>query len=276
MLYWSKPYLVVTEKTVRLNGYVHGKKKEKELRTELEQASAAHDDAMRQVAKWQAAQVNVRRLGEKLALRELQSELEGYTAATAEAKANLNQAQTALAQAQQQLANVPLQTKSAAKQLQSQLDALGRENEKLDALGQLLADRKAFQSKMDSTAKEAGELAATEPDNPNLAKAAELLGETVTLLGKDIESVQSRLADQQKTTNDSKIAVATIQKELDQLKLLPQKLDSEIRSKTETVKSAAKKHQKKLEEEKTFAEKVANQQSKADKISSHYFALLPK
>ena len=252
------------------------KKKEKELRTELEQASAAHDDAMRQVAKWQAAQVNVRRLGEKLALRELQSELEGYTAATAEAKANLNQAQTALAQAQQQLANVPLQTKSAAKQLQSQLDALGRENEKLDALGQLLADRKAFQSKMDSTAKEAGELAATEPDNPNLAKAAELLGETVTLLGKDIESVQSRLADQQKTTNDSKIAVATIQKELDQLKLLPQKLDSEIRSKTETVKSAAKKHQKKLEEEKTFAEKVANQQSKADKISSHYFALLPK
>ena len=171
---------------------------------------------------------------------------------------------------------MPLQTKSAAKQLQSQLDALGRENEKLDALGQLLADRKAFQSKMDSTAKEAGELAATEPDNPNLAKAAELLGETVTLLGKDIESVQSRLADQQKTTNDSKIAVATIQKELDQLKLLPQKLDSEIRSKTETVKSAAKKHQKKLEEEKTFAEKVANQQSKADKISSHYFALLPK
>ena len=275
-MYWSKPYLVVTEKTVRLNGYVHGKKKEKELRTELEQASAAHDDAMRQVAKWQAAQVNVRRLGEKLALRELQSELEGYTAATAEAKANLNQAQTALAQAQQQLANVPLQTKSAAKQLQSQLDALGRENEKLDALGQLLADRKAFQSKMDSTAKEAGELAATEPDNPNLAKAAELLGETVTLLGKDIESVQSRLADQQKTTNDSKIAVATIQKELDQLKLLPQKLDSEIRSKTETVKSAAKKHQKKVEEEKTFAEKVANQQSKADKISSHYFALLPK
>ena len=73
---------------MRLNGYVHGKKKEKELRTELEQASAAHDDAMRQVTKWQAAQVNVRRLGEKLALRELQSELEGYTAATAEAKAD--------------------------------------------------------------------------------------------------------------------------------------------------------------------------------------------
>ncbi|MEC8974001.1 MAG: hypothetical protein VYB66_09615, partial [Verrucomicrobiota bacterium] len=57
------------------------KKKEKELRAELEQASAAHDDAMRQVAKWQAAQVNVRRLGEQLALRELKAELEGYTAA---------------------------------------------------------------------------------------------------------------------------------------------------------------------------------------------------
>ena len=62
-------------------------------------------------------------------------ELEGYTAATAEAKAKLSQAQAALAQAQKQLTNVPAQANAASEKLQSQLDALGRENEKLDALG---------------------------------------------------------------------------------------------------------------------------------------------
>ena len=92
--------------------------------------------ATRQVAKWEAAQFNVRRLGEKLALQKLQSELEGYTTATAEAKAELSQAQAALAAVQQQLANVPAQTKAATTKLQDQLETLGRENEKLHALGQ--------------------------------------------------------------------------------------------------------------------------------------------
>lgn len=250
--------------------------KEKEHRKKLEQAKNAHDTATRQVAKWEAAQINVRRLGEKLALRELQAELEGYTAKTAEAKVELSQAQAALAQAQQKLANVPTQTKTAIAKLQSQLDALGRESEKLDALGQLLDDRKAFQTKMESTADETIKLAATEPDNPTLAKVADLLKETITLLGKDIESVQSQLNTQQKSTATAKTAVAAAQKDLDQLKLLPEKLESEIQSKTASVKPISGRHQKISEEEKTFAGKVASQQAKTDKTSNQYFALLPK
>lgn len=250
--------------------------KEKEHRKKLEQAKNAHDTATRQVAKWEAAQINVRRLGEKLALRELQAELEGYTAKTAEAKVELSQAQAALAQAQQKLANVPTQTKTAIAKLQSQLDALGRESEKLDALGQLLDDRKAFQTKMESTADETIKLAATEPDNPTLAKVADLLKETITLLGKDIESVQSQLNTQQKSSATAKTAVAAAQKDLDQLKLLPEKLESEIQSKTASVKPISGRHQKISEEEKTFAGKVASQQAKTDKTSNQYFALLPK
>ena len=252
------------------------KKIETERREKLEQARAAHDAATGQVAKWEAAQFNVRRLAEKLALQKLQSELEGYTAATAEAKAELSQAQAALAAVQQQLANVPAQTKVATTKLQDQLETLGRENEKLDALGQLLADRKSFQSRMESTAGQTGELAATEPDNPTLAKVASLLKETITLLGKDIESVQSRLNTQQKSTATAKTAVAAVQKDLDQLKLLPEKLEAEIQSKTASVKSTTGRHQKVSEEEKTFAGKVATQQAKTDKTSNQYFALLPK
>ena len=252
------------------------KKIETERREKLEQARAAHDAATRQVAKWEAAQFNVRRLGEKLALQKLQSELEGYTTATAEAKAELSQAQAALAAVQQQLANVPAQTKVATTKLQDQLETLGRENEKLDALGQLLADRKSFQSRMESTARETGELAATEPDNPTLAKVASLLKETITLLGKDIESVQSRLNTQQKSTATAKTAVAAAQKDLDQLKLLPEKLEAQIQSKTASVKPISGRHQKVSEEEKTFAGKVAAQQAKTDKTSNQYFALLPK
>ena len=252
------------------------KKIEIERREKLEQDTAAHDAATRQVAKWEAAQLNVRRLGEKLALQKLQSELEGYTAATASAKAELSQAQVGLANVQQQLANVPVQTKVATTKLQNQLETLGRENEKLDALGQLLADRKSFQSRMESTHRETGELAATEPDNPTLAKAASLLKETITLLGKDIESVQSRLNTQQKSTATAKTAVAAAQKDLDQLKLLPEKLEAEIQSKTASVKSTSGSHQKVSEEEKTFAGKVAAQQAKIDKTSNQYFALLPK
>jgi len=252
------------------------KKNETERRQKLEQARSAHDAATRQVAKWEAAQINVRRLGEKLALRELQAELEGYTAATASAKAELSQAQVGLAAVQQQLANVPAQTKVTTTKLQNQLETLGRENEKLDALGQLLADRKSFQSRMESTARETGELAATEPDNPTLVKVASLLKETITLLGKDIESVQSRLNTQQKSTATAKTAVASAQKDLDQLKLLPEKLEAEIQSKTASVKSTSGRHQKVSEEEKTFAGKVAAQQAKTDKTSNQYFALLPK
>ena len=252
------------------------KDKEKEHRKKLEQAKSAHDTATRQVAKWEAAQINVRRLGEKLALRELQAELEGYTAKTAESKVELSQAQAALAAVQQQLANVPAQTKIATTKLQDQLETLGRENEKLDALGQLLADRKSFQSRMESTARETGELAATEPDNPTLAKVANLLKETITLLGIDIESVQSRLNTQQKSTATAKTAVAAAQKDLDQLKLLPEKLEAEIQSKTASVKPISGRHQKVSEEEKTFARKVASQQAKVDKTSNQYFALLPK
>ena len=252
------------------------KKNETERRQKLEQARSAHDAATRQVAKWEAAQINVRRLGEKLALRELQAELEGYTAKTAEAKVELSQAQAALAAVQQQLANVPAQTKVTTTKLQNQLETLGRENERLDALGQLLADRKSFQSRMESTARETGELAATEPDNPTLAKVASLLKETITLLGKDIESVQSRLNTQQKSTATAKTAVAAAQKDLDQLKLLPEKLEAEIQSKTASVKSTSGSHQKVSEEEKTFAGKVAAQQAKIDKTSNQYFALLPK
>jgi hypothetical protein len=252
------------------------KKKENEQRIKLEQATAAHNAATRRVAKWEAAQINVRRLGEKLALRELQAELESYTAATAEAKAKLSQTQAALGQAQQKLANVPTQTKTAIAKLQSQLDALGQESEKLDALGQLLDDRKAFQTKMESTADETIKLAATEPNNPTLAKAAKLLKETVTLLGKDIESVQSRLAAQQKTTADAKTSVSVAQKDLDQLKLLPEKLEADIKAKTEIAKAATENHLNILDEEKTFAKKVATQQAKTDKTSNQYFALLPK
>ena len=252
------------------------KDKEKEHRKKLEQAKNAHDAATRQVAKWEAAQLNVRRLGEKLALQKLQSELEGYTAATASAKAELSQVQVGLANVQQQLANVPAQTKVATTKLQNQLEILGRENEKLDALAQLLADRKSFQLRMESTAIETGELAATEPDNPTLAKVASLLKETITLLGKDIESVQSRLNTQQKSTATAKTAVAAAQKDLDQLKLLPEKLEAEIQSKTASVKSTSGSHQKVSEEEKTFAGKVAAQQAKIDKTSNQYFALLPK
>ena len=206
----------------------------------------------------------------------MQAELEGYTAKTAEAKVELSQAQAALAQAQQKLANVPTQTKTAITKLQSQLDALGRESEKLDALGQLLNNRKAFQTKMESTADETIKLAATEPDNPTLAKATKLLKETVTLLEKDIESVQSRLNTQQKSTATAKTAVAAAQKDLDQLKLLPEKLEAEIQSKTASVKPISGRHQKISEEEKTFAGKVASQQAKIDKTSNQYFALLPK
>ena len=252
------------------------KKKEIERRKNFETTNAVHNAATRQVAKWEAAQVNVRRLGEKLALQEMQSELEGHTAATAEAKAELSQAQAALAAVKKQLADLPGQTKAATTKLGDQLDALGRENEKLDALGQLLADRKSFQSRMESTARETGELAATEPDNPTLAKVASLLKETITLLGKDIESVQSRLNTQQKPTATAKTAVAAVQKDLDQLKLLPEKLEAEIQSKTASVKSTTGRHQKVSEEEKTFAGKVATQQAKTDKTSNQYFALLPK
>ena len=202
--------------------------------------------------------------------------MESYTAATAEAKAKLSQTQAALGQAQQKLANVPTQTKTAIAKLQSQLDALGQESEKLDALGQLLDDRKAFQTKMESTADETIKLAATEPNNPTLAKAAKLLKETVTLLGKDIESVQSRLAAQQKTTADAKTSVSVAQKDLDQLKLLPEKLEADIKAKTEIAKAATENHLNILDEEKTFAKKVATQQAKTDKTSNQYFALLPK
>ena len=252
------------------------KKIETERREKLEQDTAAHDAATRQVAKWEASQLNVRRLGEKLALQKLQSELKDYTAATASAKAELSQTQVGLANVQQQLANVPAQTKVATTKLQNQLKTLGRENEKLDALAQLLADRKSFQLRMESTAIETGELAATEPDNPTLAKVASLLKETITLLGKDIESVQSRLNTQQKSTATAKTAVASAQKDLDQLKLLPEKLEAEIQSKTASVKSTSGRHQKVSEEEKTFAGKVATQQAKTDKTSNQYFALLPK
>ena len=252
------------------------KKNETERQQKLEQTRAAYDTATRQVAKWEAAQVNVRCLAEKQALRELQSELEGYTAATADARADLNHAQATLTAVQQQFAGLPAQTKAATTKLQDQLDALGRENKKLDALGQLLADRKSFQSKMKSTASEAGELAATEPANPTLAKAASLLKETITLFGKDIESVRSRLTAQQKSTEAAKTAVAVVQKDLDQLKLLPEKLEADIRTKTANVKSATGRHQKISEEENTFAGKVATQQAKVNKTSEHYFALLPK
>ena len=84
------------------------------------------------------------------------------------------------------------------------------------------------------------------------------------------------MASQQKATDAARTAIVIAQKYLDQLKLLPKKLEAEILSKTETVKSAAYRHQKVSEEEKTFAQKVAIQQSKADKTSSLYFALMPK
>ena len=252
------------------------KKKEMELRTKLEQASAAHDDTMRQVAKWQAAQLNVRRLDEQLALGELEAELDGYTAATAEAKTDLNQAQDALAQAQQRLDKLPAQINAANDKVQSQLDTLGRENKSLDALDQLLAQRKEFHSKMTATASESAELAANDPDNKHLAKTAELLNESITLIGKDIESIQARLGAQQQTTDAAKATLVGTQQELDQLKLLPETIQAEVNEKTALVNSATATYQTKMAEEKNFSVKVADQKAIVDDTSSQYFALLPK
>ncbi len=252
------------------------KKKEMELRTKLEQASAAHDDTMRQVAKWQAAQLNVRRLDEQLALGELEAELDGYTAATAEAKTDLNQAQDALSQAQQRLDKLPAQINAANDKVQSQLDTLGRENKSLDALGQLLAQRKEFHSKMTATASESAELAANDPDNKHLAKTAELLNESITLIGKDIESIRARLGAQQQTTDAAKATLVGTQQELDQLKLLPETIQAEVKEKTALVNSATATYQTKMAEEKNFSVKVADQKAIADDTSSQYFALLPK
>ena len=252
------------------------KKNEKEARTKLEQASATHDEAMSQVTKWKAAQVNVLRLEEELNLQKLNTELEDYTTATAEAKAQLTQAQAALVQAQQQLDNIPIQTKVTTEKLQNQLSSLDRENEKLDALGQLLTDRKTFCSKMETTAKESAKVAATEPDNSDLAKAVSLLKETIAILKKDIDSVQTRHTAQNKSTETAKTAVAATQKKLDQIKLLPEKLKIDIQSKTAIVQSTTEKLQKISNTEKTFTEKVASQKAKTDRTSEHYFALLSK
>ena len=70
--------------------------------------------------------------------------------------------------------------------------------------------------------------------------------------------------------------MAAVQKDLDQLKLLPEKLEADIQTKSANVKSATGRHQKISEEEKSFAQKVATQQATVDKTSNQYFALLPK
>ena len=158
----------------------------------------------------------------------------------------------------------------------NQLNALKQENEKLDALGQLLTDRKAFCAKIETAAKESANVAATEPNNPDLAKAVGLLKETIATLNKDIESVQTRHTAQNKSTESAKTAVAVAQKKLVQLKLLPEKLKTDIQSKTAAVRSTSEKLQEISNSEKTFAEKVADQNAKTDKTSENYFALLSK
>ena len=250
--------------------------KEKESRTKLEAAAAAHDNASRQVARWMAAQINVRRLDEQLALQKLQTELEDYAAATSEAKAALDNSEADLAQVRQQLENIPEQIKIAKTKLQAQHDAFDRENKKIEALGQLISHRESLRSKAESAAKESAKLAATAPDNPVLAKATDLLNESVALLGKDIKSVQAKLANQQKTIDAAKTAIAIAQRELDRLKLLPEKLNTEIATRTAAVTEAATNVQIRQREGIEFAKTVAQQKAKTDATSSQYFALLPK
>ena len=129
---------------------------------------------------------------------------------------------------------------------------------------------------MTATAKESAELVTNDPENKKLAKAAELLNESITLLGKDIESIQARIDFQQQKTDASKATLVGTQQELDQLKLLPESIQAEVNERTALVNSASATYQTKMAEEKNFSVKVADQKAIADDTSSQYFALLPK
>ena len=129
---------------------------------------------------------------------------------------------------------------------------------------------------MTATARESAKLVTNDPENKNLAKAAELLNESITLIGKDIESIQARLDAQQQKTDVTKATLVGTQQELDQLKLLPESIQAEVNERAALVNSATATYQTKMAKKKNFSVKVADQKAIADDTSSQYFALLPK
>ncbi len=242
-----------------------------------QQTLASLAAARKQLAKWKAEELNVGRHAEMASLDELDNELSGLKATSAQTKAAFDKAQAELAAVQKQLAEAPARIQEAEKTLADRKATVTAEAQKLGGLNQDVAAREAFLKKADGFASEIAALQAKEPQNTEITAASKVFKEQVrTQFQADLDNAKGRVTAQQQLLAKANEAVGSAQKHLDEMKTLPAKLPPVIAERTKTRDTAKAAYDKAHASETQFTQQVDVQRKKVVDLTGKYLALLPK
>jgi len=262
-------------------------KSDAELKAQLEKEKApaqAHVQAVsqlagarKQVARWQAEQVNVGRHVELSSLGELDAEFGLLKDVSSGAKTVFEKAQAELVAVQKELADAPAKIQAAEKSLSDRKAIVVAESEKLGGLNRVVTEKEAFLQKTDAFVAELAARHAKEPANNELAQAETQLKDQVRAsLLIDLNNAKGRVVAQQQTIETANTTVVSAETHLAAMKALPGKLPPIIQERTRIRDVKKAEFDKAYSVEVEFARKVDAQRKKVDELTGKYLAMLPK
>ena len=241
------------------------------------QAVAQLSEARKQVAKWQAEQVNVGRHLELSSLGKLDAEFGLLKDASSGAKSVYEKAQAELLAIEKELSEAPVKIQAAEKSLSDRKAIVVAESEKLGGLNRVVAEKEAFLQKTDAFVAELAARHAKEPANNELAQAETQLKDQVRAsLLTDLNNAKGRVVAQQQTIETANTTVVSAETHLAAMKALPGKLPPIIQERTKVRDVTKAGFDKAYSVEVEFARKVDVQRKKVDELTGKYLAMLPK
>ena len=240
------------------------------------QAEKNFKQAERDVSRWNAEIINVKRHIELRNLRKLESELNEYDVALNESRVLKNSAQKAFQNIAESLQKLP-HTIARNKELLAQKKNSLIETEKRKVLVlQVRADKNLFIQDVNRLATLAKNKSQTQEPDSTFGQASDKFQETISLLKKDLAETENLLAEKEQEIIQAKNAVTQAANSLNSSVQLLQTTPVQLKNKEQSLQEAKLEEALRQKEFNLVKSKVNQQSAKSDSLFQQYLSLLPK
>jgi hypothetical protein len=243
---------------------------------EFVQAEKNFKQAERDVSRWNAEIINVKRHIELRNLRKLESELNEYEVVLNESRVLKNSAQKAFQNIAESLQKLP-HTIARNKELLAQKKNSLIETEKRKVLVlQVRADKNLFIQDVNRLATLAKNKSQTQEPDSTFGQASDKFQETISLLKKDLAETENLLAEKEQEIIQAKDAVTQAANSLNSSVQLLQTTPVQLKNKEQSLQEAKLEEALRQKEFNLVKSKVNQQSAKSDSLFQQYLSLLPK
>ena len=244
--------------------------------TELAQAQSKAQKSERIVARWRAESINYTRHQEIRALYGLEDELSSLDEILEESKNVFSAAQQAVDAAAAALNSLPRKISDQQQVVSLKKAQVDAENTSLAKITANKNQKASFIQQVEQIEKKNQQQASTDPDNKILAEAGIKLAESLSLLQKDLQTVDAQLQAKQQKLVEAKTAVSGAEAELAAIMKMRESAPKVLQEKEDALKAAQNQLTIKQKDFSDFKLKVDQQKAKTDSLLQQYLQALPK